>query len=120
MEGKKIDIELFREQISSAFNAYDFKQKGYLTPKELRCFVDKIRNSIGLLKADDGIFTQIYNILDADGSGTIELDELFQNMRKIMPVISQCGEEMEKTIKKAFMDFDIDGSGYLEKGELRL
>jgi hypothetical protein len=41
-------------------------------------------------------------------------------MRKIMPIISQCGEEMEWIIKKAFTDFDIDGSGYLERGELRL
>jgi hypothetical protein len=37
-----------------------------------------------------------------------------------MPIISQCGEEMEWIIKKAFTDFDIDGSGYLERGELRL
>jgi Ca2+-binding EF-hand superfamily protein len=82
--------------------------------------VDHIRGSIGLLKADNQIFDTIYNIIDDDHSGTIELDELLQNMKKIMPVISQCGEEMEKTIRKAFGDFDINGSGYLEKPELKL
>jgi Ca2+-binding EF-hand superfamily protein len=117
---EKIDVKLFRDQISTAFNAYDFKKKGYLTLKELRSFVDHIRGSIGLLKADDQIFDTIHNIIDDDNSGTIELDELFQNMKKIMPVISQCGEEMEKTIRKAFGDFDINSSGYLEKPELKL
>jgi Ca2+-binding EF-hand superfamily protein len=117
---EKIDVKLFRDQISTAFNAYDFKKKGYLTLKELRSFVDHIRGSIGLLKADDQIFDTIHNIIDDDHSGTIELDELFQNMKKIMPVISQCGEEMQKTIRKAFGDFDINSSGFLEKPELKL
>jgi Ca2+-binding EF-hand superfamily protein len=120
MKNKQLDVEAFRKQITQTFIFYDPKKKGYLTLKELRSLTDHIRGSIGLLKADDAIFNQIVTILDDDESGTIELEELLDNMRKIMPIISQCGEEMEWIIKKAFGDFDIDGSGYLERGELRL
>lgn len=45
---------------------------------------------------------------------------MFDNMRRIMPLIAQCGEEMERIIRKVFSDFDTNGTGYQEKGELKL
>lgn len=114
------DMEIFNKQIRSAFAVYDQGQKGYQEFSELRTFIDAIRSNLSQHKADDAIFNRIFNILDEDGNGEIELNELFSKMEDVMPILTECGKEMEDLIRKAFYDFDIDCSGYLERGEQKL
>lgn len=109
-----------KTQITLAFNAYDADSKGYLDSRELRSFLDDVRSSLLLHKTDDRIFKRIWKILDDNGDGMIQHEELLENMQKILPIQSECGEEMENIISKAFNDFDIDSSGFLEKPEMRL
>lgn len=107
-------------QITAAFNSYDSDNKGFLDHNQLRNFLDDIRASLLLYKTDDKIFNRIWNILDDNQDGKIQHEELLENMQEVLPIQSECGEEMENIIDKAFKDFDVDSSGFLEKPEMRL
>lgn len=108
------------EQIRLAFEKYDEDESGELCMTELRYLLNDIRESIHLTKMDDLMFYRVSEILDENRNGLIELDELLENMPAVLPIISEIGVEMERMIKTAFKDFDIDGSGYLEKPEQKL
>jgi Ca2+-binding EF-hand superfamily protein len=63
---------------------------------------------------------KIVDILDLDGDEIISLDEFYENLPTILPILSLAGSEMERGLKKVFRDFDMDNSGFLEKLEIRL
>jgi Ca2+-binding EF-hand superfamily protein len=63
---------------------------------------------------------KIVDILDLDGDEIISLDEFYENLPTVLPILSLAGSEMERGLKKVFRDFDMDNSGFLEKLEIRL
>jgi Ca2+-binding EF-hand superfamily protein len=63
---------------------------------------------------------KIVDILDLDGNEIISLDEFYENLPTVLPILSLAGSEMERGLKKVFRDFDMDNSGFLEKLEIRL
>lgn len=75
---------------------------------------------MNLQKSDDEIFMKIVDILDLDGDELVSLDEFYENLPTILPILSLAGQEMERGLKKVFRDFDMDKSGFLEKLEIRL
>ena len=99
---------------------YDSGAKGFLNKEELRYFLDEVRESIGQNKSDDDIFQRIFEILDGDGNGEIDLEELLDNIKEILPILSECDKERLKLIEKAFHDFDLDDKGFLNCKELKL
>ena len=58
--------------------------------------------------------------MDADGNDTIELEEFYENMPEILPLLSLPGKSLESSIRQTFSDFDIDNSGSLDKLEIKL
>lgn len=110
----------FQQQIRSAFIKYDYNKSNSLDRDELRMFIDDLRSLQNQSASDDTIFNKIMNIIDADNSGTVELDEFYESLATILPVLARPGQHMEKIVRKAFKDFDTDGSGYLERAELKL
>ena len=52
--------------------------------------------------------------VDKDKSGTIEFDEFVDLMSKT----NKTNEQMEEEIKNAFLTFDADGSGFIDREEL--
>jgi Ca2+-binding EF-hand superfamily protein len=110
----------FQEQLKLAFEAYDRDNKGYLSPKELRQFLDDLRTEINLDKCDDEIFGDIFKVLDIDGGGTIGLGEFLASMRDVFPLLTIPGTKMSQLAAKIFADFDVDDSGSLERGEFKL
>lgn len=108
------------KQIKLTFESYDDDKSGELDKCEMRHFQDDLRLSLSLTKCDNRIFNRIFKILDGDRSGTVEFRELVNNLDTVIPILCEPGEEMEKFIKMIFRDFDIDGSGYLEKKEIKL
>lgn len=111
---------VFKEYIKAAYEKYDADGSGELDYGELRCFLDDLRVLQHLPKCDDAIFNKIAKIIDADGDENIELEEFYQNMPEILPILSSPGESLVKSIRKSFEDFDLDGSGYQEKEEVKL
>jgi Ca2+-binding EF-hand superfamily protein len=63
---------------------------------------------------------KIVDILDLNGDEMISLDEFYENLPTILPILSLAGSEMERGLKKVFRDFDLNKSGFLEKLEIRL
>ena len=110
----------FQEQIKKAFNKYDVDDSGSLDREELRMFIDDLRSLQNQSACDDLIFSKIMGIIDVDKSGTVELEEFQEALSTILPILARPGQHMEKIVRKAFKDFDIDGSGYLERAELKL
>lgn len=110
----------FQKQIKKAFDKYDIDGSGELDHIELREFVDDLRELLNLSPSDDAIFFQILYLLDVDGNGTVELEEFYDKLGEVLPILSKPGTHMEKILRNTFKDFDLDGSGSLERNELKL
>ncbi|ELU05067.1 hypothetical protein CAPTEDRAFT_147619 [Capitella teleta] len=68
----------------------------------------------GAIKAKEPFFVErIFALLDADGSGTIDLDELMEGMTKLTK-----GDQMDK-LRFLFDIFDVDGVGTIDPEELK-
>lgn len=100
------------ETIQALFNTYDDDGNKSLDKDEFRNLLDDLRAHIGLPKSDDLLFQTVFGIIDRNGNGMIELDELIDKLDKIYPLLSDITEGMKKMIKRDFLDFDTDKSGF--------
>ena len=110
----------FEKQVREVFQQYDDDKNGNLDKKEFMNFLNDIRKSLTVPPCDEYLFNQIMAVIDKDGSGTIEMEELIDNLEKIFPILCMPTKDQEDYITSAFHDVDIDGSGSLEKAELFL
>ena len=58
------------------------------------------------------------NLLDEDGSGGVDLDELLNSVHLVFPIIQEPGEDLIDFLTDEFYDIDFDDSGFQEKEEL--
>jgi len=65
-------------------------------------------------------FRRIIKILDENGDGEIDLEEFFENIPDVLPILLEPGEEMTNLLRKVFKDFDVSGSNNLGKRECKL
>ena len=79
-----------------------------------------MRKELNLYNIDNLLFDAITHLADKDRNGKFTYEKFHQNLEKILPKIMRPGEDMKNMLRKAFMDFDIDRSGTLEKNELKL
>lgn len=114
------DSDLFKQQLKLAFDAYDEDGSGTLDAEEARKFLDEIRMAINFPRCDDQIFNKAWKILDENGDGMLDQNEVFFHMEKVLSILSEPGKAMEKMIRKSFTDFDIDQVGYLVKPQFKL
>ena len=110
----------FEYYIKKAFLSYDDDGSGALDHKELRKFLDELRETLNLLPCDTKIFNRILSLLDDNNNGLIEWDEFEKNIPDVLPIVAESGEEMGKLLTKVFNDFDINGNGCLKFKEFKL
>ena len=108
----------FKKEIKKVFKIYDDDSSGYLDAGEMRKFIDDLRSSMFLPKSDNIIIQSIMKILDTDGNGQIELEELLSNIEPIYPLIQEPGGPTEKFLRENFEEMDFDASGFLDREEL--
>jgi Ca2+-binding EF-hand superfamily protein len=123
----------FKKYLKNAFDSYDDDGSGSLDRDELREFINELRFSLNLLQIDNVLFDQIYSILDEDSNGTVDigkplnpptlkrpLEEFYQSMPEVLPLIAEQGQEMKNLLKKVFNDFDLSNKGLLLRKECKL
>lgn len=110
----------FETMLKEIFNKYDADNSGAIDHKELKIFVDELRVSLNLLPCDKDIITRISKIVDENGDGEIDIEEFLMHLHRVLPILSEPGQEMCTLQKKVFKDFDIDENGYLKKNEMNL
>lgn len=109
-----------QKMMKLAFNDYDSDKSGKLDKAEFRNFLNEVKASQNLPEIDQDQFVKILQLADKNDDGEIKYSEFLNNMNDILLIQSEPSDNMCKAIKKAFHDFDVDGSGYLEKNELKL
>ena len=78
------DEETFHHVCNALFNAIDKNKDGSLEKSEIRGFIDKICDDMGLeKKTDDETLDEVFKELDADGGGDVSVDELESFLRRI-------------------------------------
>ena len=78
------DDETFHHVVDALFRAIDVNNDGSLERSEIKEFIDKICNEMGLHRnPDDQTLEQVFNELDVDGDNDISLDELEVFLRRI-------------------------------------
>jgi len=91
------------QKIYDRFRKIDQDNSGYIDYHEF-CLV--------LEQQDTAMTKRLFEMFDADGSGTLELKEF------IVGLCSYTSSSKEERLKFAFMMFDEDGSGFIERNEL--
>jgi len=97
------------QEFQQAFNLFDKDQDGHVTAKELRIVFD----TLGQQPSDEEL-KEMINEVDKDGNGEMEFTEFCVLMSKRME-----NKEDGETLIKAFEVLDLDGSGSIERDELR-
>ncbi|KAF6992199.1 hypothetical protein CFC21_009214 [Triticum aestivum] len=100
------------KQLRSLFDRFDMDGDGSLTQLELAALL----RSLGLRPTGDESRALLLAI-DADGSGTVEFDEL---ARAIAPVLTAHAPRLvdQAQLLEVFRAFDRDGNGYISAAEL--
>jgi len=105
-------LHLTEQQIhefQQAFNLFDKDGDGHVTAKELRVVFD----TLGQSPTEEELNGMIDEV-DKDGNGEMEFPEFCQLMAKRMGA-----REDEDTVRAAFSILDADGSGHIEREELK-
>ncbi|PWA66880.1 Calcium-binding EF-hand [Artemisia annua] len=98
-------------QLKEIFTRFDLDKDGSLTHLEVAALL----RSLGLKPSGDQIH-KLFKNMDADGSGTVEFDELVNSMSSHM-----MNEEIlvnQQQLMEIFRSFDRDGSGFITPAEL--
>merc|ERR1712097_233071 len=91
------------------FNLFDKKRTGAILIADM----GTVLRSLGQNPTEAELGALIEEV-DKDKSGTIEFDEFVDLMSRT----NKTQEAMEEEIKNAFLTFDADGSGYIDREEL--
>lgn len=106
-EVEPLPKELMAE-IAEAFDFFDMKKTGTITTQELF----SVLRAMGQNATEAELNSMVIEV-DADGNGTVELDE-FEEM-----MINKIGEEVGPEVDKDTFDlFDVDGDGFIGREEL--
>ncbi|PON31831.1 Parvalbumin [Parasponia andersonii] len=97
-------------QLKAIFSRFDMDADGSLTILELAALL----RSLGLKRSGDQIHALLSNV-DANGNGSIELEEL---VNAIMPDVSDEILVNQEQLIEVFRSFDRDGNGYITAAEL--
>ncbi|KAK1678144.1 hypothetical protein QYE76_038992 [Lolium multiflorum] len=100
------------KQLRALFTRFDMDSDGSLTQLELAALL----RSLGLRPTGEDSRALLLAI-DADGSGTVEFDEL---ARAIAPVLTAHAPRLvdQAQLLEVFQAFDRDGNGYISAAEL--
>lgn len=102
----KVNDEEIQEEID-LFNSFDSNNDGYITKKELKKGLMKIR------KHTDEEVDAIMNSIDTDKNGAINFNEF------ISATLNQSISKDCNRIIKAFRFFDLNGDGFINENELK-
>merc|ERR1712025_474354 len=91
------------------FNLFDKKRTGSIPIADM----GTVLRSLGQ-NPTEAELAALVEMVDKDKSGTIEFDEFVDLMSKT----NKTTEQMEEEIKNAFLTFDADGSGFIDRDEL--
>ncbi|KAL4559372.1 hypothetical protein LXL04_031510 [Taraxacum kok-saghyz] len=98
-------------QIRDIFNRFDMDADGSLTHLELAALL----RSLGLKPSGDQI-DLLFNGIDSNGNGAVELDELVRAMLPDMTTEQNLFNQSK--LLKVFRSFDRDGNGVITRAEL--
>merc|ERR1712188_128923 len=88
------------------FNLFDKKRTGSIPIADM----GTVLRSLGQ-NPTEAELAALVEMVDKDKSGTIEFDEFVDLMSKT----NKTTEQMEEEIKNAFLTFDADGSGFIDR-----
>merc|ERR1719398_261534 len=91
------------------FNLFDKKRTGAIPISDM----GTVLRSLGQNPTEAELAALVEEV-DKDKSGTIEFDEFVDLMART----NKTQEQMEEEIKNAFLTFDADGSGFIDREEL--
>merc|ERR1719359_164811 len=91
------------------FNLFDKKRTGYIPIADM----GTVLRSLGQNPTEAELQALVEEV-DKDKSGTIEFDEFVDLMSRT----NKTQEQMEEEIRNAFLTFDADGSGFIDRDEL--
>lgn len=100
------------KELLAAFQALDLDGNGVLTIDELIAGYKKLYPNMTDSEIQ-GTVTGILNKIDVNGSGEIDFTEF------VVATMNQQNMLNSEKIKKAFSIFDLDGDGFIDRGELK-
>lgn len=115
---EKVNISVFKKAIKALFRIYDTDESGSLDMIEFRILLNEVRKSLFLPEIDDFIFERALYIIDKNMDGFVSCKELIRNIKKIYPVLLECGKKLEKEQEIEFKKLDSFRRGYLKNEEL--
>ena len=77
----------FEIMLKKVFTSYDTENVGGLNPKQVRAFMNELRTCLNLTNIDNDQFKRIITILDENGDGEIDVDEFWQFVPLVFPVL---------------------------------
>merc|ERR1711871_1524424 len=98
-----------KKEFRKNFNLFDKKRTGSIPIADM----GTVLRSLGQNPTEAELSALVEEV-DKDKSGTIEFDEFVD----LMSCTNKTQEAMEEEIKNAFLTFDADGSGYIDREEL--
>ncbi|GAB2281873.1 Probable calcium-binding protein cml16 [Dionaea muscipula] len=110
MDNDALEVEDQSNQLKEIFNRFDMDSDGSLTKLELAALL----RSLGLKPSGDQIHVMLA-IMDLNGNGTIEFDEL------VNAILSNLDEQIwinQGHLLEIFRIFDRDGNGVITPAEL--
>ena len=102
----KVSDEDIKDEIQ-LFNSFDINNDGYITKKELR------KGLLKLKKRTDQEIDEIMNSMDTDKNGAINFNEFIS-----ATLNSNISKDYERIVK-AFEFFDLDNDGLIDENELK-
>merc|ERR1711918_223747 len=97
-----------KKEFRKNFNLFDKKRTGSIPIADM----GTVLRSLGQ-NPTEAELAALVEMVDKDKSGTIEFDEFVDLMSKTNKTTEQ-----EEEIKNAFLTFDADGSGFIDREEL--
>ena len=98
-------------EFKDAFRMFDIDGGGTIETHELK----QVMGELGEAPTDEDI-EEMINLVDENGDGEIDFNEFLNLMRLRM---GESGEDAEKALREVFDIFDADGSGFIDRDEMR-
>merc|ERR1712070_378115 len=98
-----------KKEFRKNFNLFDKKRTGSIPIADM----GTVLRSLGQNPTEAELAALVEEV-DKDKSGTIEFDEFCDLMART----NKTQDQMEEEIKNAFLTFDADGSGFIDREEL--